>query len=1120
MGKQALGMYALSHQVRTDTITHVLDYPQRPLVSTIPADFLGFADMPSGINAVVAICCYSGFNQEDSIIVNKQAIERGLFVSSSYRTLVEQEFKQGPYSSESICVPPYDKRNRNANYSLLDERGIVRKRGPTGDTYVKKGDVIVGKILIKSNKLNEEQIIDRSYVIKHGEEGYIDRIIETTTSNGYKMIKVVIRNQHVPEIGDKLACLKNCEVLTTNGWKEIKDIKINDKVAILDNDNVKYENPLEIHNYDYDGKMYELKSQQVELNVTPNHRMWIKKRYYDTYKEDFEFLRADQCFGKRLKYKKNIKKFEPEKWIGEKFVIPEFIDGNGLFREKIIVDMKDWLSFFGIWIAEGCSNNMNVYFADNKHRVQKVLDECVSNMSFKINKTKYDNELITNLDGSIVEKGKCKWEICNVQLANYMKQFSVGAVNKFLPEWVWNLNSEQCKLLLSSMELGDGYTSKSNNRLYYTSSKRLCDDVTRLALHAGYSTYSRVPEGRKAGTESIMKDGRIIKSSKDNWVITIIKTKTEPEINHGHSKTQNGQSEEWVDYKGKVYCLSVRTGVFLVRQNGKPVWSGNSRSAQKGVIGCMFPQEDLPFTKDGIVPDLLINAHCIPSRMTVAQLLETVLGKSCTLSGNFGDGTPFTKNSIDNVEKICEELSKFGFQRQGYEIMYSGITGEPLEALVSIGTPFYQRLKHMVSAKIHCLDFHTEVLTKLGWKKYNEISLNDEIACLKQGNLVYEKPLNILIYKDYEGLIYTIKNNYIDMKVTGNHRMFVKFKGKTEYEFVKAEELLGVKGISYKAHAILENYEYTPPDFEVCNIKYWLIFFGMYFQLETKLNTITFSIFNMQTLEKCLKRLGYSYKKTRFTSFYNKIKLEDEKLVKYLEKIKKDILPDWIFLLSSNQVEYLLFGLSMGTSAQKTNFSEGGVNQFDVSFVNNKIVDQVQQLCAQSGICAKIHEDCNTALVFIKEEDLIIDEAYDEESLKIEKCPVYCLEVPSEILLTRRNGKVVYTGNSRAQGHVTTLTHQPLEGRSREGGLRFGEMERDAMISHGTSRFLKERLFEQSDPYQIYICDLCGNTATTPTYCKSCETDKISKVNYPYAGKVLQQNLNAMSIKTKMIVKK
>ena len=80
--------------------------------------------------------------------------------------------------------------------------------------------------------------------------------------------------------------------------------------------------------------------------------------------------------------------------------------------------------------------------------------------------------------------------------------------------------------------------------------------------------------------------------------------------------------------------------------------------------------------------------------------------------------------------------------------------------------------------------------------------------------------------------------------------------------------------------------------------------------------------------------------------------------------------------------------------------------------------------------------------------------------------------------------------------------------------------ERDAMISHGTSRFLKERLFEQSDPYQIYICDLCGNTATTPTYCKSCESDKISKVNYPYAGKVLQQNLNAMSIKTKMIVKK
>lgn len=79
--------------------------------------------------------------------------------------------------------------------------------------------------------------------------------------------------------------------------------------------------------------------------------------------------------------------------------------------------------------------------------------------------------------------------------------------------------------------------------------------------------------------------------------------------------------------------------------------------------------------------------------------------------------------------------------------------------------------------------------------------------------------------------------------------------------------------------------------------------------------------------------------------------------------------------------------------------------------------------------------------------------------------------------------------------------------------LRFGEMERDAMISHGTSRFLKERLFDMSDPYQVNICDICGNIATTENFCKLCSDDKISVVNYPYTAKLLQQELNSMGIK-------
>jgi hypothetical protein len=283
---------------------------------------------------------------------------------------------------------------------------------------------------------------------------------------------------------------------------------------------------------------------------------------------------AKDCFGKRLKYKKNILNFEPENWIGDKFTIPGIITYNDVVMIKKKVDMNDWLQFFGIWIAEGWTCDNTVYIAANKLRVQKVLRKIIPSMGFHLIETD-GGEVVNNVEiGS-----ESTWRISNVQLAGYMKQFSIGSINKFLPEWVWSLNKEQCRLLLTSLELGDGHTTKSNSRNYYTSSKRLCEDITRLALHAGYSTNCRVPEGRKAGSTSIMKDGRKITSTEDNWLITVIQTKNEPEMNHGHTRTQDGQSENWVDFDGKVYCLTVRTGVFLVRENGKPVWTGNSRAA-------------------------------------------------------------------------------------------------------------------------------------------------------------------------------------------------------------------------------------------------------------------------------------------------------------------------------------------------------------------------------------------------------------------------------------------------------------------------------------------------------------------------------------------------------------
>lgn len=107
---------------------------------------------------------------------------------------------------------------------------------------------------------------------------------------------------------------------------------------------------------------------------------------------------------------------------------------------------------------------------------------------------------------------------------------------------------------------------------------------------------------------------------------------------------------------------------------------------------------DMPRTAAGIVPDLIVNTHAIPSRMTVGQLIECLFGKYCSLEGIQGDGTPYTHEHPDT---IAELLSDCGFSGTGKETLFHGHTGEPLEEQYFIGPTFYQRLKHMVEDKIH-----------------------------------------------------------------------------------------------------------------------------------------------------------------------------------------------------------------------------------------------------------------------------------------------------------------------------------------------------------------------------------------------------------------------------------
>tara|TARA_B100000524_G_scaffold317617_1_gene196729 strand:- start:1226 stop:3235 length:2010 start_codon:yes stop_codon:yes gene_type:complete len=213
MGKQAMGVYITNYQLRMDTLAHVLYYPQKPLGITRAMKYLHFRELPSGINATVAIACYTGYNQEDSVIMNQSAIDRGFFRSVFYRSYRDEERalrQNGVEVSERFENPSREtiEGMRKADYSKLDDDGLV-----TPGTRVSGDDIIIGKtspIEAKPEELMSAadaryERRDASTPLRSSEAGYVDQVLLTTNVDGRKFVKVRVRSVRIPQIGDKFA---------------------------------------------------------------------------------------------------------------------------------------------------------------------------------------------------------------------------------------------------------------------------------------------------------------------------------------------------------------------------------------------------------------------------------------------------------------------------------------------------------------------------------------------------------------------------------------------------------------------------------------------------------------------------------------------------------------------------------------------------------------------------------------------------------------------------------------------------------------------------------------------------------------------------------------------------
>ncbi|KAF8581640.1 DNA-directed RNA polymerase II, subunit 2 [Ramaria rubella] len=209
MGKQAMGIYLTNFLIRMDTMANILYYPQKPLATTRSMEYLKFRELPAGQNAIVAILCYSGYNQEDSVIMNQSSIDRGLFRSMYYRSYMDMEKSSGIHQLEEFTKPTRDTtlRMKHGTYDKLEDDGLIAP-----GTGVRGEDIIIGKtapIPPESEELGQKTSShtrrDVSTPLKSTESGIVDQVLITTGSDGHRFVKVRVRSTRIPQIGDKFA---------------------------------------------------------------------------------------------------------------------------------------------------------------------------------------------------------------------------------------------------------------------------------------------------------------------------------------------------------------------------------------------------------------------------------------------------------------------------------------------------------------------------------------------------------------------------------------------------------------------------------------------------------------------------------------------------------------------------------------------------------------------------------------------------------------------------------------------------------------------------------------------------------------------------------------------------
>jgi len=356
------------------------------------------------------------------------------------------------------------------------------------------------------------------------------------------------------------------EILTDQGWKYFKDLNKTEKVATLNpkTNEIEYQKPREYVVKWFDGKLCHLKGKFADIKVTPKHKLYTKVGYRPK-NQNYVLAEAGKVFGRPKSF------YRGSNWLGdnpEYFILPEIENKTGNRKAKKI-PMKLWVQFLGWYLSEGCCT-----WIEGDDPTYKIT-------IYQSKKSKYwdDLKLIMKKMPYTVSEFHRGFNIHNKQLCQYLKQFG-KSYEKFIPNGIKNLSKDLLRAFLQTYAFGDS-SFKKKGFVIITSSKKMRDDLQEIALKANYgTTYLTRPATSK-------KIKGIKTNTRENWMIGF-SNRTEflmyNKKNKYYAKLENRKTasvEEWVDYKGLVYCVEVpKYHTLFVRRNGKTLWCGNTQDVQ------------------------------------------------------------------------------------------------------------------------------------------------------------------------------------------------------------------------------------------------------------------------------------------------------------------------------------------------------------------------------------------------------------------------------------------------------------------------------------------------------------------------------------------------------------